>query len=76
MCCGNLGNTIDDLAVLFGSFREQPLMSVVGLGVSLPQESMSAVTAGSPRNSIARGRSSICHDRATRRSVLNFPFPS
>src|SRR5437763_5488363 len=33
---------------------------------------MSAVTAGSPHNSIARGRSSICHDRATRRSVLNF----
>jgi hypothetical protein len=40
--------------------------------VSLPRESMSAVTAGSPHNSIARGRSSICHDRATRRPVLNF----
>src|SRR5271168_369982 len=38
--------------------------------VSLPRESMSAVTARSPHNSIARGRSSICHDRATRRSVL------
>jgi hypothetical protein len=25
-----------------------------------------------PHNSSARGRSSICHDRATRRSVLNF----
>jgi hypothetical protein len=36
------------------------------------RESMSAVTAGSPHNSIARGRSSICHGRATRRSVLNF----
>src|SRR5271170_3365631 len=33
---------------------------------------MSVVTAGSPHNSIARGRSSICHGRATRRSVLNF----
>src|ERR1700680_2175141 len=33
---------------------------------------MSAVTAGSPHNSIARGRSSICHDRAARRPVLNF----
>src|SRR5882757_3921360 len=33
---------------------------------------MSVVTAGSPHNSIARGRSPICHDRATRRSVLNF----
>jgi hypothetical protein len=30
------------------------------------------VTAGSPHNSIARGRSSIRHDRATRRPVLNF----
>ena len=38
----------------------------------MPRESMSAVTAGSPHNSIARGRSSICHGRATRRSVLNF----
>src|SRR5580700_1208004 len=33
---------------------------------------MSAVTAGSPHNSIARDRSSICHDRAARRPVLNF----
>src|SRR5438046_2732742 len=33
---------------------------------------MSAVTARSPHNSLARGRSSICHGRATRRSVLNF----
>src|SRR5438132_57850 len=33
---------------------------------------MSAVTAGSPHKSIARGRSSIRHDRATRRPVLNF----
>ena len=40
--------------------------------VSSPRESMSAVTAGLPHNSIARGRSSICHDRATRRPVLNF----
>jgi hypothetical protein len=31
--------------------------------------------AGSPHNSIAKGRSSICHDRATRRSVLIFRFP-
>ena len=40
--------------------------------VSLPREAMSAVTAGSPHNSIARGRSSICQDRAIRRIVLNF----
>src|SRR5690348_1058010 len=33
---------------------------------------MSAVTAGSPHNSIARGRSSILHDRAASRPVLNF----
>jgi hypothetical protein len=33
---------------------------------------MSAVTAGSPHNCIASGRSSICHDRAKRRPVLNF----
>jgi hypothetical protein len=38
----------------------------------LPRESMSAVTAGSPGNSIARGRRSICRGRPTRRSVLNF----
>jgi hypothetical protein len=33
---------------------------------------MSAVTAGSPHNSTARGRSSTCQGRATRRSVLTF----
>src|SRR5215813_8656352 len=33
---------------------------------------MSAVTAGSAHNSIARSRSSICHNRAARRPVLNF----
>ena len=41
-----------------------------------PRESMSAVTAGSPHNSIASGRSSICHDRAKRRPVLNFSISS
>src|ERR1700731_312521 len=40
--------------------------------VSLPRESMSAVTAGSPHNSIARGRCSILHDRAASRPGLTF----
>src|SRR5271169_6666916 len=52
----------------FGSSSFSPTWALV----SLPRESMSAVTARSPHYSIARGRSSICHGRATRRSVLNF----
>src|SRR5689334_17640081 len=48
------------------------LLSDLGLGEFAAGINVSAVTAGSPHNSIAKGRSSIGHDRATRRSVLNF----
>jgi len=73
----------DELAIAVS--KQRPILNAIGpfsldLGVESfpdlrfgwPRESMSAVTAGSPHNSIANGRSSACHDRATRRQVLNF----
>ena len=73
----------DELAIAVS--KQRPILNAIGpfsldLGVESfpdlrfgwPRESISAVTAGSPHNSIANGRSSACHDRATRRQVLNF----
>jgi len=78
----------DELAIAV--IEQRPILNTTGLlPLDLGAEPLSdlgrgefaagineRVTAGSPHNSIARGRCSICHDRATRRSVLNFPFPS
>jgi hypothetical protein len=46
--------------------------SSTSAALSRPRASIKAVTAGSPHNSIANGRSSARHDRATSRAVLNF----